>query len=78
MQKRSSKSKDVNQLASVIVQVATNGQAPRTADGKNAFAVALGRRGGLKGGRARAASLTAERRSEIAASAAASRWSRKK
>ena len=37
-------------------------------------AAALGRLGGLKGGRARAESLTAERRSEIAKKAAASRW----
>lgn len=42
--------------------------------GKNPAAVALGRRGGLKGGRARAEKLTSEQRSEIARKAAASRW----
>ena len=41
---------------------------------KDPSAVALGRRGGLKGGKARAAKLTPERRSEIARKAAAARW----
>jgi hypothetical protein len=45
-------------------------------DGKNAAAVALGRQGGLKGGKARAQVLSAERRSEIARKAAATRWNR--
>lgn len=43
-------------------------------EGKNPAAVELGRQGGLKGGRARAEKLTAERRSEIAKEAAAARW----
>lgn len=43
-----------------------------TADGKNAAAVALGR----MGGKARAESMTAKRRREIAKKAAASRWSK--
>ena len=42
---------------------------------KDSAAVALGRRGGLKGGKARAAKLTAAERSEIAKRAAAARWS---
>ena len=37
--------------------------------------VSATRNGGLKGGKARAASLTAERRREIAQTAAAARWS---
>ena len=41
---------------------------------KDPSAVALGRKGGLKGGKARAAKLTPERRSEIARKAAAARW----
>lgn len=45
------------------------------ADGKDPAAVALGRKGGLKGGKARAAKLTPEQRSEIAKRAAAARWS---
>ena len=41
---------------------------------KNAAAVALGRRGGLKGGKARAAKLSAEERQQIARKAANARW----
>jgi hypothetical protein len=41
---------------------------------KDPAAVELGRRGGLKGGKARAASLTPERRSEIAKAGAAKKW----
>lgn len=41
---------------------------------KNQAAVALGRLGGLKGGKARAAKLTPEQRSEIARRAAKARW----
>lgn len=41
---------------------------------KNPHAVALGRLGGLKGGRARATKLTAEQRQDIARRAAAARW----
>ena len=49
-----------------------------SADGKNPAAVALGRMGGLKGGKARAESLSARRRSEIATLAAQARWSVKR
>jgi len=45
---------------------------------KNPAAVALGRLGGLKGGKARAEKLTAKKRSEIAKKAAAARWLRSK
>jgi hypothetical protein len=41
---------------------------------KNPEAVSLGRLGGLKGGKARAAALSAEKRSEIAKAAAVARW----
>jgi hypothetical protein len=44
--------------------------------GKNPAAVALGKLGGAKGGAARAAALSAERRSEIARAAAQRRWKR--
>jgi hypothetical protein len=47
---------------------------PGPYEGKNPAAVALGRLGGLKGGPARAASLTAAQRSEIATKAARARW----
>lgn len=68
--------RDANQLAKLIVDVAT-GERPETypdADAAKSAASLLGRIGGLKGGRARAEKLTAERRSEIARSAAAARW----
>ena len=57
------------------------GQAPRDLipdDGKNPAAVALGRLGGLKGGRARAKALSAKRRKAIASKAATARWSKGK
>ena len=43
-------------------------------DGKNPLAVALGRLGGLKGGKARAASMTQKQRADSASSAARARW----
>lgn len=52
--------------------------APTSVPGrKDPHAVALGRRGGLKGGPARAEKLSPERRSEIARQAAAARWGTK-
>lgn len=45
---------------------------------KNPAAVALGRMGGLKGGKARAEKLSKARRSEIAKKAAEARWGKKK
>ena len=75
MPKRSSKKKDINELASSIVEQATGESTePVVDDGKNPAAVALGHLGGLKGGKARAAKLTQEQRSEIAKKAAQARW----
>jgi hypothetical protein len=65
----------MNRLAQSIVDEAT-GNAPDPDAGKNPAAVALGRLGGVKGGNARAAKLTAQQRSEIAKKAAAARWRR--
>ncbi len=45
---------------------------------KNPAAVELGRRGGMKGGKARAAKMTAEERSESARKAAKARWAKKR
>ena len=76
MPKRSSKLRDLNRLASAIVQEAT-GEAPEEPPSeKNPHAVALGRLGGQKGGKARAEKLTAEQRREIARKAAVARWQR--
>lgn len=68
--------RDPNQRAKSIVDIAT-GEAEEPTEPvkeKDPAAVSLGRRGGLKGGRARAKKLTAEQRSEIAKKAAAARW----
>jgi hypothetical protein len=79
MPKRSSKHKqprDVNRLAKAITDEAT-GEAPSEPQPereKNPNAVALGKLGGLKGGKARAKKLSAAKRKEIASRAARKRW----
>jgi hypothetical protein len=66
---------DPNQLARQIVDEATGEAPPFDPDaGKDPAAVALGRRGGLKGGKARAAKMTPEQRREAARKAAQARW----
>jgi len=80
------KSTDVNVTAFEILQAATGESADVSLKGKSAkkkdlpeknpAAVALGRLGGLKGGKARAKKLTAKKRAEIAKKAARSRWGR--
>jgi hypothetical protein len=68
--------RDTNQLAKFLVDRAS-GEAPAPADdGKNPAAVALGRLGGLKGGKARAESLSKTKRSAIAKKAAKARWAK--
>ena len=71
--RRPKRPRDVSQLAHAVVKVATEGE-PDIDEGKNPAAVALGRLGGKKGGRARAEKLSPERRREIAAQAARARW----
>lgn len=66
--------KDLNQTAFSIVQQATDETPPAPIDDKKKAAQESGRRGGLKGGTARAVTLTAEQRSEIAKVAASARW----
>jgi len=73
---RSSRPRDVNSLAAFIVSEATDEDKSDPVDTRDPAAVALGRRGGLKGGRARAEKLTPEQRSAIAARAARTRWSK--
>jgi len=80
MPKRSSNPPtDPNQLAAHIVALTTGQPLPvvNPKPEKNPAAVALGRLGGLKGGKARAASLSAKKRKEIAQKAALSRWGNK-
>ena len=67
--------RDTNAAAHLVVVMAT-GEAPAEPDtGKNPAAVALGRLGGLKGGKARAKGMTKKERSQAAKKAAKARWS---
>jgi len=78
MQKRSRKlPRDTNQLGKAIVDIATGNVTPEPdpGAGKDPAAVSLGRRGGLIGGKVRAAIMTKKQRSESAKRAAMVRWS---
>jgi hypothetical protein len=80
MQKRSSKKRmDLNALAANIVSQATDELSVENppADTKNPAAVALGRLGGLKGGKIRALKLSPQRRQQIARTAAQKRWQKR-
>lgn len=77
MPKRSSKGRDPNSVAFIVVAEATGEAPPQPEPEKNPAAVTLGRLGGLKGGKARADSLSARKRSEIAKRAAQARWKAK-
>jgi len=77
--KKTKQPRDINVLAKSIVDQATGETPPEEPveeNGKNPHAVALGRLGGQKGGKARADKLTKEQRSEIAKKAAKARWSK--
>lgn len=64
--------RDPNQLAKLIVDIATGEETDATREPKDKAAQALGK----KGGKARAASMSPERRKEIARKAAAKRWAK--
>lgn len=68
--------RDPLQLAKLIGDIATGQVEDKVEDKRDPAAVALGRRGGLAGGKARAKSLSADQRSAIAKKAAAKRWGR--
>jgi len=75
MPKRSGRPRDPNQLGKLIVDIATGeSEDPDPNAGKDPAAVALGRKGGLKGGKARAENMTPEQRSSAARRAAQARW----
>lgn len=78
--KRTPELHNSNQLAQLIADIATGEQSDRllTADGRDLAAVLMGRRGGLKGGRARADALSPEKRRAIARQAAETRWGKRK
>jgi hypothetical protein len=77
MQKRSRMPRDTNQLAHKVLQIAI-GEDVEPDDGKDPAAVALGRKGGLKGGKARWKGVSKKKRTEIARKAARARWTRAK
>lgn len=79
MRTRSSRDHDFVTVARAVVEQAIGEHLDGTPlenknDGKNPHAVALGRMGGQKGGRARALALSSRERSKIAKKAAQSRW----
>jgi hypothetical protein len=77
-ERKKNKEHDINVIAFQVVQEATEEKEPEQpqdkTEGKNPNAVALGRLGGLKGGKARASKLSPEQRKEIAKKAAKARW----
>ena len=68
--------RDSNQLAKLIVDIAT-GAAEDTVSESKRQPSKRGRAGGLKGGKSRSASLTPEQRQDIARDAAQARWKKK-
>ena len=76
--RRSSKKlpKDPNQLGAEIVRLST--EEPRPASSIKEYLAAIGRKGGLKGGKARANKLSTKERKQIAGHAAKARWSKHK
>jgi hypothetical protein len=76
MAKKAKLPTDVNSRAKAIVDFATSGEdVPDPDEGKNPAAVAAGRKGGAKGGKARSERLAPAERSAIAKKAAVARWS---
>ena len=67
--------RDFNQMARAVIE---HVERVTEATGKNPAAVALGRRGGLKGGKARMRSLTHEQRVQLGLKGARSRWGKGK
>lgn len=79
MQKRSRMPRDLNVLAHKTLQIAIGEDVepePKPDEGKNPAAVELGRKGGLKGGKARWKDVPKQIRTELAQKAAKARWSK--
>jgi hypothetical protein len=81
--KRLKRPRDPIQLGKLIGDILTGQVEDRMPESpqdpnKDQAAVMLGRKGGLKGGRARAESLTAAERKKIAQDAARRRWKQQK
>jgi hypothetical protein len=75
--RRIKRPRDIFELSKLIGDIATGQVQDAVEDGKDPSAVSLGKKGGLKGGKARAASLTPTRRKAIARAAAKARWQKK-
>jgi len=73
-ERRLKRPRDPAQLAKLIIDIATGEVEDRVEDGKSAAAIELGRRGGLKGGKARSQKMSPEQRRESAQKAARARW----
>jgi hypothetical protein len=73
---RKKRPRDPIALAKLIGDIATGQTEDHVEDKRNPAAVALGKLGGAKGGKARADKLTPERRREIAKKAGQKRWSK--
>jgi hypothetical protein len=75
---RPKRPRDFSQAAKLVIDIATGEKPNRDPtpeeEGKDTAAVTLGRKGGLKGGKARAEALTREERRTIARKAAKARW----
>jgi len=81
MAKRSSTKRDFMQIAREVVEKAIGEHmdgSPLDADTRDPYFVAIGRAGGQKGGKARARTLSPQRRSAIAKKAAKTRWRKKR
>lgn len=87
MKKAPKRPRDLNQLAKTIADIATGDKENDVVktdeeiaeeQGKDSAAVALGRKGGLKGGKARAQKLSKEQLSEIGKAGAKARWAKHK
>jgi hypothetical protein len=72
--KRSPMPRDPNERAKAVVDFATGQRTPESAPVKDPAAIARGHLGGIKGGAARAAKMTAAERSASASKAAKARW----
>lgn len=73
-ERRLKRPRDPLQLAKLIGDIATGQVEDKVEDKRNPAAVALGKLGGLKGGKARAAKLSPTKRKAIAKKAAKARW----
>jgi hypothetical protein len=78
MPSRPKRPRDPNQLGKLIIDIATGEAEDEDPDkSKDPAAVDLGRRGGLKGGKARSERLSPAEKQEIARRAAKARWAKK-